>query len=321
MANYYLRVDGGIGRCIAATGAVKQFAINHPKDKTYVVSSFHYIFENIDELERVYNIGTPYLYEDHISKGIFLEPEPYNNFKYYKDEKHLATTFNFLLNQSDEFVKPIINLTENELTEGKQFVEQMRKENNKKIVLIQPWGSQGGLLVDKDKVKIDESYRSFGWEFGKKLNDKLLSENYLPFLIKTPNQVGFKDSKTFNNLPVRKIIALLPFVDGIIACDSFLHHAAEAVNASCPTVVLWGATNPKNLAYDNQSNIVSWKTPLFEPNRVPHDHAYYVGKNKGVNEFKLKEIDTIVEVLSNGKDRKESVDSESSVEKHSKDKE
>lgn len=305
---YYLKIDGGIGRAICATKPIQQFAEQHEKDQTYIVTSYPDIFYGLENIERIYPIVTPFLYEDHIITGEFLEPEPYNHKAYYKENRHLATVFNIILNQKDEYLEPQINLTQNELNEAKQFIEHIKKESNKKIVLVQPWGSSGGKLVGEEQTNTDETYRSFGLEFAKRLNERLLDEDYQPFLIKSGDQIGLKGAKTFNNLPIRKIIALIPFVDGVIACDSFLHHATEATKqyGSPPTIVLWGATNPTNLSYEDQTNIVSWKKVLYEPNRIPHDHQYYVDKNKGSNEFKLETIEEIMEVLKNGKSNKNS---------------
>ena len=294
----YIKIDGGFGRCIAATGAIKEYAKNS-KDKVFVVTSFPQVFSGIEEIARVYPQDTPYLYEEHISKGEFFEPEPYNNVSYYAEEKHLATVFNKLLNGKDEYIEPLLVMTDNELESAKQFVEEVHK-TGKKIVLYQPWGSSGGKPINnapEPGIAQDESYRSFGTEFAKKLCSRLQTENYEVYVVKTGDQLGFKDAKTFQNMDVRKICALIPYVDAIICCDSFLHHASAALGSPVPTIVLWAGTNEKNLSYPNQINIKSWKKTENEPNRIPHDHDYYVHKNKGSNEFKLETIDTILEAL------------------------
>jgi len=51
------------------------------------------------------------------------------------------------------------------------------------------------------------------------------------------------------------------------------------------------------LGYDGQSNLRSKVVSEVEPNRVPHDHVYYVNKNKGSNEFKLELIEDIKKSL------------------------
>lgn len=319
----FVKIDGGIGRVIASTGAVEQFAINKSKEgiKVNVVSSFPQLFNGIDAINRVYNIGMPYLYEDYISKGEFIEPEPYNHYLYYKEEEHLSTVFNFILNNKREFIQPKIVLTENELEEAKAFIDDLRKKENKKIMLIQPWGSQGGIQIADEagqpKVRVDESYRSWGVGFFRKFIEEFKEEYKILSVQATAmfnnqqvQQVAFKDTSVFSNPDIRKIIAVIPFVDGVVACDSFLHHASASLNTPVSTIVLWGATNDKNLGYKEQTNYKSHKPVIYEPNRVPHDHTLYVDKNKGCNEFKLEIIDDIKGVFKNGGNNTKELDKE-----------
>lgn len=302
----YFKIDGGIGRCICATSVIEEYAKNNKDKKVYVVTSFPYVFEGLEGIERVYPINTPYIYEDHISKGIFIEPEPYNNYLYYKDNKHLIQVFDKLINDKiDETFKSKIVLTENEKAEAKGFLDAERATHKMKIALIQPWSSSGGRKVpNEDKLLIDESFRSFGEEFAKNLTKRLVKEGYQPYFIKNPDQVGFEPAKTFNDLPARKIMALIPYADVVICCDSFLHHASAGLDTPTPTIVLWAGTNPENLAYKNHYNIKTEKNVEIEPNRIPHDHAYYLNKNKDSNEFGLSTIELIFRYLQ-GKEKKE----------------
>jgi hypothetical protein len=315
----YVSSTGGIGRVIASTGAIQEFAKQKQKEgiKVNVVSSFPQLFNGLDYINRVYNIGMPYLYEDYISKGEFIEPEPYNHYLYYKEQEHLATVFNFILNGKREFIQPSIVLTENELEEAKGFVEDLKKKEGKKILLVQPWGSQGGIQIADEKgqpkIRVDESYRSFGTGFFRKFigefkdNYKIMSvQATAMFNNQQVPQVALKDTSVFQNPDIRKIIAVIPFVDGVIACDSFLHHASASLGTPVPTIVLWGATSEKNLGYEGQTNLRSKVVSEVEPNRVPHDHVYYVNKNKGSNEFKLELIEDIRGVLDGNKSRKNS---------------
>jgi len=312
----YVKIDGGYGRCIAATGAVEIFAKTEKEkgNNVYVVTGFPQVFNGMEEIEKIYPFpGTPFIYENGISKGEFFEPEPYNDVAYYKDEKHLATVFNKLLNGKEEYVEPKIIFSENELIQAQMFIENKKKEMGKKIVLLQPWGSTGGIVYKEEgkeqKVMVDESYRSMGTGFVKKLAEKLIEEGYMVILVKAGHQalvagtIMLTDQTPNGMQPIdiRKMIALIPYVDGIVCCDSFLHHASAALGTPVPTVVLWAGTNSKNLGYEKQVNITSWKKCEYEPNRIPHDRDYYINKNKGSNEFKLEVIDEIIEHLKEGK--------------------
>lgn len=296
---HFVRLDGGVGRVIAASGAV----LKYMADKSGgVVSSISDVLENLG-LPRVYPIGTPFLFEDKIKNGIYLEPEPYNQREYFGEEKPLSQVFNKLLNGVDEPIDPVIRLTENEKVMGKNFVDSNKK--GKKFLLLQPYGSSGGGMAkcqcgdgckEEMKLQVDESYRSFTYDFTDKLIEAL-SEEYSIFLVKLPHQKGHAKCLSFQKQePIRHILSLIPHADAIVACDSFLHHAAKALNHK-NVVVLWAGTNPKNLGYDDQKNIVTKKVVEYEPLRIPHNHIYYVDKNKGCNNFDDETIEEIKKKL------------------------
>lgn len=292
----YVKVDGGIGRCIAATGALRELA----KTKTVsVVTSFPFCFDHLEFLDRVYPLGTPFIYEDHLAKGEFFEPEPYNHRAYYADEQHLATVFNGLMTGKFEYTAPVLNMSANELEAAKQMIDGLRKETGKGVVLVQPWGSSGGRPTGREKVNDDETFRSFTYEFTKELCDALNKAKLTPLIVKSQDQAGYENSKQVTGANPRAVFAMIPHVDGVICCDSFLHHASAALGTPVPTVVLWAGTSEKNLGYEAQTNIVTKKPRLVEPNRIPHDHAYYVTKNKGINDFPADVVPDIVAKMLN----------------------
>ncbi len=214
----------------------------------------------------------------------------------------MAHVFNTLINGDSEMTKPILRLTDNEIIEGKNFVEQLRLQKDKEgksrgIVLMQPFGQQGGFMNIED-VKTDESYRSFDFEFAKKLTDALDKAGYTVMWIKLPNQAGYEKAISFNgDVTARKIMSVIPFVDGVIGCDSFLIHASAGLNNPVPTIALWGGTNPKNLSYKEQINFVN-PTEYYEPNRIPHDREFYINKNRDINKFPEKWIPKIVKSMN-----------------------
>ena len=308
----FIKVDGGVGRVICATGVIEEYAKQKKEQGIIVnvVSSHPQMFLGLEHINRVYNIGMPYLYEDYIFKGEFIEPEPYNNYLYYAGDKHLVNVFNFLLNGKDEYIPPKIILTDNEKSEAQAFIEQIRKDEKKKVLLIQPFGSSGGIVVPNAqgelRVKSDESYRSFGLDFLHKLVTKFKDDYVILSVQATANagngqqvpQAALPFIKPINNPDVRKLVALIPFVDGIICCDSMLHHASAGLGTPVPTFVIWGGTSAGNLSYAEHKNYTPKRKVMIEPNRVPHDHALYVDKNKGLNDFDLGILDDIKKQLN-----------------------
>lgn len=271
----FIKIDGGIGRCIAATGAVKQFC-EKEKD-TVVISSFTFAFDGIG-IDRVYPLNTPYLYEDHIIKGEYLEPEPYNSSKFYREEMHITQVFNDILNGSEEYIAPTMKLTPMERATAKTYVMGLKDKHKKKILLLQPYGASGGT------PNPDESYRSFTDEAVSEIVDAYKDE-YTILLIRSQNQATCSDTIPITEQNLRRLFAVIPYADGAICCDSFLHHAIAALGNPIPTVVLWGGTSEKNFGYEGQVNLRKKEIGLVEPNRIPHAHNYYVTKNEGCNDF------------------------------------
>jgi hypothetical protein len=117
--------------------------------------------------------------------------------------------------------------------------------------------------------------RSIPQSVAQKLANKLVSRNFI---------VGVVEHETFPELqgtekvsfPPRAIIALLKYSQGFIAIDSFLHHAAAALNVN--GVVLWGGTAKSCLGYDCHKNLerIACPTPfchrpdsyMFDTNNV-----------------------------------------------------
>jgi hypothetical protein len=290
----YIKIDGGLGRCISATGVIEEYAKNS-ENKINIVTGYTNIFEGLEGINRIYNFGTPYLYQDHIKHGLYKEPEPYNDINFYQNEEHITTIFNKLINGKKEFIQPKIVLTETEKQKAKQTIEELKKETKKtKIVLFQPFGRMGGHIT-QDKTNIpDETYRSLTPEFTKKLHDKLLKNNILPLYVKTPDQIAFENSKSFNTPNVREIIACIPYVDAIISVDSFLPHAVAGLNSPIKTIVFWAGTNPKQFSYKEHEQINTLKKVEYPPNRIPHDQTFYVQHNKNCNDFSEKIIHKII---------------------------
>jgi hypothetical protein len=280
-----VNVNGGIGRIICATGAIAKLAED---EDVSVLTSTPNLFQGLG-CERVYPLNHAYLYEDIMKDNELLEPEPYNRMDYYRDEKHLCQVFNKLINGVDEMVMPKISLTKNELIEAKNLI------GDKKVILYQPWGSMGGFCTTGkiEDVKDDDSHRSLGTQFAKKLYLELI-KNYTVYVIKGDNQVGFGGCQTFQQADIRKIIALIPYTKAVIGCDSFLHHAASCFDTK--TIVLWAGSNEKNLGYEKQVNLREHKCE-FAPMRISHSNEYYLDKNKNSNEFSDSMITKVMENL------------------------
>ena len=235
-----VNVDGGIGRCIAFTGALRE-----PVD---VITTYPGLFFNHPLVRRVYPPSTPYLY-DRIKEADYLHPEPYNLPAYYRDEKHLVSCFSLILNGDDQFAYPEIHLTENEKAVARSKV-------SKKTALFQPFGSQVG------------GARALSLAYAQRIVDRLTADGFEVVLVEN-KPCGLKGVKYVNATP-REIIAMVPFVGKLVGIDSFLQHAAAALKV--PMTVFWASTLPEQLGYDIHTNIPPVTRPtVVIPNRLPHN--------------------------------------------------
>jgi len=301
--DYFVKVDGGLGRCICSTGAVEKYALRMSKEghRVFVVTPYPFVFDGIDGLERVLRIDHGTLFEDYLCKGEYVDVEPYNYRGHYQEMSHLCASWNYLLNADKSFVEPKIVLTQNELRAGQEWVEAQRKKSGKKVLLFQPFGQAGGQKscasgqCGNIGVNFDETYRSLEMDTVEGLVSKL-SDKFVIFLVKDYNQVDVPDTLPLTENP-RLLFSILPFVDGIMGCDSMLQHAAKAVGVKCPVVVWWGGTEPVQFGYKEFHNLENDMKRLNEPCRLPHDHSYYLRKNKGCNKFSEEFEDKAVKFL------------------------
>jgi len=263
MIKQFWNLTGGMGRCVSATGIIKEMKEKNPDVEINIVTGYPEIFLNNPNINKVYSINHEYLFEDHINGHEYKEPEPYKLQGYINGDLHLVNGFAVELLGEDKFVKPEIHLNENELDEAEKFVKSVEKP----VILFQPFGSLGGKTRDGVKILNDPSFRSLPIEFAKELYTKL-SKKYQVVLIKAPDQAGLKDWITLPNMPMRKIASLVPFVHGIVCVDSSLQHICSALNKKA--IVLWGSTNKNQLGYDIHTNLGTNDHIIqYNPVRVP----------------------------------------------------
>jgi len=61
------QIDGGLGKCIAATAVCKAIKAQYPKDKLYVISGYPDAFLCNPDVDKALNFSNlSYFYEDHI---------------------------------------------------------------------------------------------------------------------------------------------------------------------------------------------------------------------------------------------------------------
>lgn len=282
-------VSGGIGREIALTGVITEYAKRNPDKEVNVIAGYPDLYLNNTYINRVYPITHQYLFDDVIKDSNYIDLEPYNDMDYYKNEKHLIEVYAKLLLGKLEFIEPTIYLHQQEDLMAKEFIKTFKKP----IILFQPFGASGGKFKQECDKKSDiactgiiltedPSARSISYELTDALCEELKSK-YDLILIRAPNQYTPKYTPTLLQpngqlLPIRQVLAILPYIKGFIGCDSFLQHGAKMANVK-NGIVLWGSTKPNNLGYKDFTNLTHNLNYTWLPNRQPHNNPDADKKN------------------------------------------
>jgi len=259
-------INGGLGREICFTGIIDKYHEEHPDEEIIIIAGFTDIFQNKEYIDRVYHHHAEYLYDDVISKADkYIEIEPYTNVDYFKNMKHFINVSNMIVNGVDEFVKPNIDLLDVETKLAKEFMDNFRKENpNKKICLFQAFGATGNYK------KGDPTHRSLTDEEAEQIRDILKENNYEVYMIgHDAKEKGLPDTKFFQGLSIRQIIALVPFVDLVVGIDSFMAHICSAFDKK--GIFFYKTTFVENVGYDSNINIKGIGEFSRIPNRLPHN--------------------------------------------------
>lgn len=299
-------VSGGVGREIALTGVITEYAKNNPDKEINIIAGFPDLYLNNPHINRVYPMQHQYIFDDVIKNMKYIDLEPYNDYDYYNKEMHLIEVYNKLLTGKPDMIEPAIFLHEQEVNMAKEFIKTFKKP----VILFQPFGSMGGKFKkeckDLEGIKCDDitlmedpTQRSLPFEMVDKLYNEL-KEDYDIILIRTPDQYTPKDAPSLlqpngQPMPIRQIMAILPYVKGFISCDSFLHHAAKMMDLK-NGIVFWGTTKLKNLGYDDFINMEHGLNYAWLPNRQPHNNPDADKKNKDLMKKAWNNKETIDKV-------------------------
>lgn len=154
----------------------------------------------------------------------------------------------------------IIELDIHEMNGALAIMNQLNPPKDRPLIALQ---FQGGTSYYNAQDALDLSrvkhYRDLSVQDAQKIVDGLNEAGYIPIQISLPTEPRLErcvqlDQKNVMN--PRVIFALLNMCSGLISIDSFAQHAWTALGKS-KAVVLWGGTNPINLGYTQNTNIVS----------------------------------------------------------------
>ncbi len=269
-------IDGGIGRVITAIPALLKYGKNHPDDEWYIsVGAWEYCFWGIEELQK--RVINPEM------KGIFetifwdadqvIQPEPYKEPQYYRNEISLSEAFDKTINNTDDHsdlpdIKMETRLVENMFV--KELMGKMAMSvygdngwQNRKWIVIQPYGS----MASSSNLGIyDKSLRSIPDSFMKNILDGLKSDYNIINMSAANNFSVFEgiinDPTEYD---MRTWISIIKQADYFIGCDSCGQHIAKGVGTDASVFI--AGTHEVNISYPDDFHIIK-NSEKFYPSPI-----------------------------------------------------
>lgn len=244
MKNVIFQIDGGIGKCVAATAVLKNIKIKYPNDNIIVISGYPEVFLNNPNVYKSLQFGNiSYFFTDYIeNKDIELMlNNPYMQKDYVQENKHLIQVWCEMNGLPYNKDIPEVFLTKRELD-----FYQNKYRSDKPILLLQ---TNGGASPD---LKYSFA-RDLPTGVVSKVIDAFKSQ-YNIVHIRREDQIGYQDTTPIT-ASFREILALTLLSSKRLLIDSFLQHACAALNM--PSTVCWITNSPKVLGYELHNNVLA----------------------------------------------------------------
>lgn len=245
-------IDGGIGKNIIATAVIKSIVKSYPDYKVVVTTAYPEVFVNNPNVYRVYKLNClQYFYDDYIKNknSVILRGEPYYSEDFFYERKHLAQIWCDVFKIPCVTTKPEIFITPREYT---YVLNNIKKDGP--ILLIHPFGGAE-----------NQNY-SYSWsrdlppDFSQNLVNELKPHFSKILHVGRDNQPILKDTiKITDNL--RNLFCYIYLSDKIIGIDSFVQHAAAALNKKA--TVGWISNSPNVFGYPIHDNITPVELKTF----------------------------------------------------------
>jgi len=239
-------IDGGVGKNIVATSVVKSIKAAYPEHKIIVVTAWPEVFVHNSNIYRVYRFGNlPYFYDDYINNkdSVILRMEPYHSGDLLYRKKSLSEIWCDVFNIPCIDTKPEIYLTARESV----FI-QNKIQKDGPVLLIQ---SSGGAEKQGHPYSWSRDLPPlFAQELVNSLKDKFSKILHVRRDNQPPLDNAIHVSDSFRNL-----FCYVALADKIIGIDSFVQHAAAALNKKA--TVGWISNSPVVFGHEIHDNIVA----------------------------------------------------------------
>lgn len=245
-------IDGGCGKSIVATSVVKSIKAAYPDHKLIVITAYPEVFIHNPNIFRVYKFGNiPYFYDDYIKdkESKIFRMEPYHSGDLLYRKKSLSEIWCDVFNIPCIDTKPELYLTERELLFAKN---KLKKEGP--ILIVQSYGGA------------ENQMHPYSWSrdlppaMTQEIIDSVRDKFDKIYHIKRDKQPAINNTIPMSD-SFRNLFCYIYFADKFLCMDSFVQHAAAALNKNA--TVGWISNSPVVFGHDIHTNIIPKETEVF----------------------------------------------------------
>ena len=270
-----IRIDWGLGRVIAMSGAISEVAKKRP---VKVITSRPLVFWWNPYIVSVHWLEDRDLFRSVIRWNDYMELEPYTDPKFFNDWVNWLEIAREKLGL-EQIAEPKLFLAEHE--KGRNWL------NGDKVLLYQPFGSTGW--------ESDKSYRSLYVKDAQYLADGLIKKGYKLYLIEREDQPRLAGCEAITTKDMRWVVSLADRYP-LLGCDSCMQHASKAFGKQA--VVIWAGTDKERYGYESHINMREYPMVAHTPMRLPMNDFNFDISNQYTNKFTREFLDKVIDLYN-----------------------
>lgn len=268
-----IKIDWGLGRNIAMTGAITEVAKKRP---VKVIASRPLAFWWNPYIKSLHWLDDRNLFKEVVKWNDYIELEPYTHPNFFNDWVNWLEIVRRQL-WLDKIAEPILYLAEHE------------KLNNflqwNKPILYQPFGST------MQQNWSDKSYRSIRVKDAQYIADWLIKKWYTVYVVERQDQPKLNNCVSLDTPDMRRVISLCDRYP-LLWADSCLHHASKAFWKKATVIRAW--TDAERYWYESNLNLREFPMVEHTPMRIPMNDFNFDISNQHTNEFTKEFLDKII---------------------------
>ena len=276
-----LQIQGGLGKHLYLTAAVKVLRNNYPDRDVICVVAWPELFADLPGVKRVYPLGgTQYFYDEYIEgkDPLIFAQEVYFDTQHVLQRSPLIETWCKVYGLPYNGEKPYVKINPEQRRAIKNFYDPII--GGKPFLLIH---TAGGLFTNTNPYSWA---RDLPIDVASKVADHFKKTHFImqvcrPSAPKIPN-VFVRNEQLSNT----ELIGLLELTDKRLLIDSSLQHGSACLGLK--STVLWNATSPKIFGHDLHDNIQAREKPAKE---IPGAYLFKFQFDQNPNEMPYEEED------------------------------